>query len=484
VAAWLLALLLGAPVPAGGMPLCLGCRPVLLLLLSTAPPAVSAAPPVPTAAAAAPLSYSVSGSGDYTVLVDGVPWFESDDIFLHADGRRFSLRDGSLALERVINSTGTDGLGAYSKATMVLHAAAATPAPVTVEFSIKCWGNGETLEFTQAFPGGLPASASPDPDAKNGVATSFPSWRPADLSSGVERGWMAYDGWDCGSDGGASGCMKQQVAPAGHVAYGVWGNSTKQLPGGLEGSGPMAIFAADLSRAVVVSAFTNTMAQSQVFAHDAPPPSPAGRKPALNFTEHPGTYCVGNNPVWHSNNISLSGCRAQATRLAYQGLADGFDYSAVPGSPTGTCGGVANCAMCRVGEVGVVKATTQHYSCWELPAAPATPGVLRYGLLGSVTEVPPGWSSSVILSLGARGGGPAAAVRTWGAKLLRFYGKEPQLSRADFISRHLGFDTDNGAFYYYNPEKNKTYAQTLLDVHSYSQRVGLPYRHVQIDSWW
>ena len=43
------------------------------------------------------------------------------------------------------------------------------------------------------------------------------------------------------------------------------------------------------------------------------------------------------------------------------------------------------------------------------------------------------------------GKAPGAAVRSWGSKLLRFYGKEPALSRADFISTHLGFDTDNGA---------------------------------------
>ena len=53
-----------------------------------------------------------------------------------------------------------------------------------------------------------------------------------------------------------------------------------------------------------------------------------------------------------------------------------------------------------------------------------------------------GWSSSVIMSLGKA---PGAAVRSWGSKLLRFFGKEPALSRADFISTHLGFDTDNGA---------------------------------------
>jgi len=70
-----------------------------------------------------------------------------------------------------------------------------------------------------------------------------------------------------------------------------------------------------------------------------------------------------------------------------------------------------------------------------------------------------------------------------------------------------------GAFYYYNPEPcakgcsavnkgeckptaavneglhppvsgcKKTYEETLMDVYDYSVEVGLPYRHVQIDSW-
>ena len=126
----------------------------------------------------------------------------------------------------------------------------------------------------------------------------------------------------------------------------------------------------------------------------------------------------------------------------------------------------------------------------------------------------------MILSLG---NAPGAAVRSWGKKLTSFYGKEPALSRADFISTHLGFDTDNGAYYYYNPEPckdgcsavdqteckpvnttaggvgnttasltglhpphggcTKSYEETLMDVYDYSVAVGLPYRHVQIDSW-
>ena len=319
---------------------------------------------VTTPTSAAPgLDVAVHANGSYVVSVDGHPWFVGDDTFITSGaGTVYSLADGSLALEKTVTSTGFDGLGAFAKTTMVLRAT--TTPPQTVEFSIKAWNDGETLEFVQAFPHGLADTASAEAAGKNGVSSSFPSWRPASLPRGAEsgtgsgagsgrqRGWMAYDGWDCASDGGSEGCIFQEVAPAGHVAYGPWDNDTSELPGGLEGSGPMAIFAADKSRTVVVSAFTNTMAQSQVFVSDV---------------------------------SDLSGVDS-------------------PGKGKGTGKGKG-------------------------------PGVLRYGLLGSVTEIPAGWSSSVILSLGRA---PGAAVRTWGSKLLSFYGKEPALSRADFISTHLG----------------------------------------------
>lgn len=81
--------------------------------------------------------------------------------------------------------------------------------------------------------------------------------------------------------------------------------------------------------------------------------------------------------------------------------------------------------------------------------------------------------------------GPNTAVRTWGAELLKLFGKNPQeTSYNDYVSTHLGYDTDNGAFYYYHTEPNKDYQDTLLDVHAYAMQEKIPYKHLQIDSWW
>lgn len=50
--------------------------------------------------------------------------------------------------------------------------------------------------------------------------------------------------------------------------------------------------------------------------------------------------------------------------------------------------------------------------------------------------------------------------------------------------QNLGYSTDNGAYYYYQTEPNKTYEQTLYDVKDYADAQGIPYKYVLLDSWW
>ena len=49
---------------------------------------------------------------------------------------------------------------------------------------------------------------------------------------------------------------------------------------------------------------------------------------------------------------------------------------------------------------------------------------------------------------------------------------------------YLQYSTDNGAFYYYHTEPNKTYQDTILEVKDHSKKVGLPFRNWLMDSWW
>ena len=48
----------------------------------------------------------------------------------------------------------------------------------------------------------------------------------------------------------------------------------------------------------------------------------------------------------------------------------------------------------------------------------------------------------------------------------------------------LGYSTDNGAYYYYLTEPNRTAEQTLVDVSAYAAAQLIPYSYVLLDSWW
>ena len=107
---------------------------------------------------------------------------------------------------------------------------------------------------------------------------------------------------------------------------------------------------------------------------------------------------------------------------------------------------------------------------------------VEFGVAGSMTSVPAGYSLETIAVFDDRG--ISQSVLTWGDALLRRYGKRREAYQDDFTNVWLGYATDNGAFYYYNTEPGKTYETTLLDVNRYALANSIPYRHMLLDSWW
>lgn len=47
-----------------------------------------------------------------------------------------------------------------------------------------------------------------------------------------------------------------------------------------------------------------------------------------------------------------------------------------------------------------------------------------------------------------------------------------------------GYNTDHGAYYYYTTADFPNYLEALLAVNEYANDVGIPYRHILLDSWW
>ncbi|CAK0821955.1 unnamed protein product [Prorocentrum cordatum] len=119
---------------------------------------------------------------------------------------------------------------------------------------------------------------------------------------------------------------------------------------------------------------------------------------------------------------------------------------------------------------------------------------IAYGLQGSITDIPPGYTLSFVI-VASSAGGVNVAFEEWGGNLLRRYGKSREETYEDYSLQYLGYSTDNGAFYYYQTEGHApkrgppytpghTYEETLIDVKAYAVRSSIPYRYILLDSWW
>ncbi|XP_064616666.1 uncharacterized protein LOC135480695 [Liolophura sinensis] len=108
--------------------------------------------------------------------------------------------------------------------------------------------------------------------------------------------------------------------------------------------------------------------------------------------------------------------------------------------------------------------------------------VISWGIMGGVNDIPAMYESSFIVYYSNQG--INQGIAEWGALMRYYYGRDLSYRNADLTNNYLGFWTDNGAYYYYLTEKNKTYEDTIIDVKTYADEMNIPYRYVQYDSWW
>ncbi|CAH1277104.1 Hypp9481 [Branchiostoma lanceolatum] len=108
-------------------------------------------------------------------------------------------------------------------------------------------------------------------------------------------------------------------------------------------------------------------------------------------------------------------------------------------------------------------------------------GEVNYGIMGDVENIPPNFDYQTILYYDK---GINQALHEWGGALMRQYGKTRARTESDFSSNYIGYWTDNGAYYYYHTESGKNYEDTMVDVMAYTKEAGIPYRYLQLDSWW
>ena len=106
---------------------------------------------------------------------------------------------------------------------------------------------------------------------------------------------------------------------------------------------------------------------------------------------------------------------------------------------------------------------------------------LGSGLNPELSPIPARFTHRSLLVVGP---GIHSTMQTWGNALTDLAGKTRPTNEADFLLKYLGYWTDNGAVYYYNYDKDKGYAGTLLALRKRYQSEHIPIRYLQLDSWW
>jgi len=106
---------------------------------------------------------------------------------------------------------------------------------------------------------------------------------------------------------------------------------------------------------------------------------------------------------------------------------------------------------------------------------------LASGLNPELSSLPKGFTHRSLLVVGT---GIGATVRTWGRALTDLTGKQRPGADADLLLKYFGYWTDNGATYYYNYDKEKGYAGTMIALRRHYQQQHIPIRYLQLDSWW
>lgn len=107
--------------------------------------------------------------------------------------------------------------------------------------------------------------------------------------------------------------------------------------------------------------------------------------------------------------------------------------------------------------------------------------IFATGIVGSVESVPKGYSMETLV---VGGHNLTGTMDTWGHLLRTRYKKDDKYRRDDFSINYLGYYTDNGACYYYYTGDYSNYEEAMIAVKKDADDNNIPFRYLQIDSWW
>ncbi len=103
------------------------------------------------------------------------------------------------------------------------------------------------------------------------------------------------------------------------------------------------------------------------------------------------------------------------------------------------------------------------------------------GLNGEIENIENNYCSHYLLLFDR---GINSSCQNLGDLLRSFHGKKRKSMYMDMATSYIGYWTDNGSYYYYNPIKGKKLSETLLEVKKHIKEIDLPIQYYDLDSWW
>ncbi|XP_025114451.1 uncharacterized protein LOC112576311 isoform X2 [Pomacea canaliculata] len=224
-------------------------------IISLLPFMLCASLPVQAVSSVPEFNVTLTYDGSFGIRVRNKPWFTSTTPFLVADGVRYGVQapvvipgmlpimDAPLVLTDAEWADGKDALGSYTGVSYTYY------ANITrLLLTIRAYDS--IVVFTQAFPDGLNNTGVPD---KRKVLSGYPGFQWDFVFQGyIPSGYLTYSG---PLDGIRS------------VRKGRWEPWQQTVADGREASGPLCLFNASGSEAVIISPLTKVMTLSPWHRH-------------------------------------------------------------------------------------------------------------------------------------------------------------------------------------------------------------------------
>eukprot|EP00041_Stephanoeca_diplocostata_P000680 m.16150 g.16150 ORF g.16150 m.16150 type:complete len:887 (-) comp10906_c0_seq3:429-3089(-) len=374
-------------------------------------------------------------SGEYSVQVDNQTWISGGATPVTVPGYH-------LVASCAESTSGIDAFGSYIKATIAWGDSATKD--IVVNTSVRVYKEQEMAIFAQVWPSGWTAPKKPPPPAP-----------PARSCTTVYKGFDQRGGTDYAKHGNTTDAECCALCAADPQCE-AWVTN-------------FAVKMCFLIKGTITARFQRSDRHCG-FMGAVPPASDAALITAFpNFNM---TFTASASPLGF---LTWGGCQVQDPVFGNWTGRDNSEH--FDGKTTGEP--LVLHTLSPTGARALVISPLGNYFVGGQMADGM--GNLLCGIRNSVATLPKGFTHETIVYAGH---GINNTMSGWGDVLLSVSGKPRTDPYDDFVLSHLGYWTDNGAYYYHEHGDFPNAEEALKAVHADLLGRSIPVRYFQWDDWW